>query len=148
MRGHPRLQRATTLKAQTSSNLPCNASITKGHGQDHWIYGDDVNGGWRKSRVIAVFVFTLVLAAQLIIPVSRLAGGQHAQRFGWQMFSGSEAFPNFAVVTSEGVKDVSIEDYLVTNRVELDVVGAFPPHLCEVFPNAREIVWDGNSHRC
>lgn len=98
--------------------------------------------------MIAVVVFTVVLAAQLIIPVSRLAGGGHAQRFGWQMFSGSEAFPSFAVVTSTGLEDVSIEDYLVTNRVELDVVGAFPPHLCEIVPDAREIVWDGSSYQC
>lgn len=104
--------------------------------------------GWRTSRVIAVVVFTLVLAVQLIIPVTRLAGGGHPQRFGWQMFSGSEAFPDFAVVTSAGVEEISVEDYLVTNRVELAVEEAFPPFLCEVFPNAEEVVWDRSSYQC
>lgn len=64
------------------------------------------------------------------------------------MFSGSEAFPDFVVVTSSGVKKVSIEDYLISDRVELDVVEAFPPFLCEIFSGAEEIAWDGSSYQC
>lgn len=107
-----------------------------------------VNGGWRKSRVLAVVVFTLVLAVQVAIPTSRLIGG-HAQRFGWQMFSGSEAFPEFVVVTSTGERPVSLEDHLLRQRVELNVGEALPPHLCEVIDNAVSITWDGGgSYEC
>lgn len=93
-------------------------------------------------------VFTVVLAVQLAIPTSRLVGSGHGQRFGWQMFSGSEAFPDFIVVTSSGEQEVSIEDYLLRQRAELDVVGALPPHLCAVVPGAVMVTWEGGSYRC
>lgn len=107
-----------------------------------------MSGDWRKSRVLAVVVFTAVLAVQLAIPVSRLVGSGDAQRFGWQMFSGSEAFPEFVVVTAVGEQQVSLDDYLLRQRVELDVVGALPPHLCMVVPDAVMVTWDGGSYRC
>lgn len=107
-----------------------------------------MKGGWRRSRRIAALLFTAVLAVQVIVPTSRLIGPGHAQRFGWQMFSGSEAFPEFLVITSTGEEEVDLADYLLRQRVELDVVGVVPPHLCEVVPDAVAVRWNGGSHRC
>lgn len=107
-----------------------------------------MRGRWRRSRRVAALVFTAVLAVQLAIPTSRLIGPGPAQRFGWQMFSGSEAFPEFVVVTSTGEENIDLADYLLRQRVELDVVEAVPRHLCEVVPDAIAVTWGGRSHRC
>ncbi len=97
---------------------------------------------------MAALLFTAVLAVQLAVPTSRLIGPGHAQRFGWQMFSGSEAFPEFVVITSTGEEEVDLADHLLRQRVELDVVEVIPPYLCEIVPDAVAVRWDGESHRC
>lgn len=98
--------------------------------------------------MIAALVFTVVLAAQLGIPVSRLGNTDSAQRFGWQMFSGSKAFPQLVVVTASGERDIRTVDYLLRARVEIDLIEALPPHLCEVISDAASIRWDDGSYRC
>jgi len=97
---------------------------------------------------MAAIVFTAVLAAQLGIPLSRLGADDQAQRFGWQMFSGSRGFPQFIVVTATGEKEIKAGDFLLRSRVEIDVVSALPPHLCAVIEGAVTVTWDKGSYRC
>jgi hypothetical protein len=103
---------------------------------------------WRKSGPFAVFVAGLVVLIQLCVPVSRLIDGDEATRFGWQMFSGSRAFPELVVETPQGDVDIALSDYLIRQRVEIDVADVLPPHLCDEIPNAIAVTWADGEYRC
>lgn len=111
------------------------------------LYGCGVND-WRSSRLIAVVVFTVVLSLQLAIPSSRLGQPGHAQRFAWQMFSGSQAYPTMTVITSAGEEQIRVEEWLLRARVELDITESLPAHLCAVVHGAQIVTWDEESYRC
>lgn len=89
-----------------------------------------------------------VLTLQLAVPASRLGEPGHAQRFAWQMFSGSRAYPTMNVITSAGEQQVRIEEWLLRARVELDITESLPAHLCEVVPGAQIVTWDEETYRC
>jgi hypothetical protein len=103
---------------------------------------------WRQAQPWALVVVLLILATQFALPISRLLDDDEASRFGWQMFSGSKAFPELAVQTDEGEIDILLSDYLVRERVEIDVAAVLPPHLCAVVPGAIRVMWDDGEFRC
>ena len=103
---------------------------------------------WRKSGPVAAFVAGLIVLAQFYVPVSRLIDGDEATRFGWQMFSGSRAFPELVVETPQGDVEIALSDYLIRQRVEIDVASVLPPHLCDEIPNAITVTWADGKYRC
>lgn len=111
------------------------------------LYGCVVNN-WRSSRLIAVVVFTAVLTLQLAIPANRMGQPGHTQRFAWQMFSGSRAYPTMTVITSAGQQQVKVEEWLLRARVELDITKSLPAHLCAMVHGAQIVTWDEESYQC
>lgn len=103
--------------------------------------------GWRSSRLIAGLIIGMFFLVQLSIPVSRL-GSDSARRFGWQMYSGAYPPLMFEVTTPEGPVEVDLEDYVVGLRVDVDIVGFLPPHLCEVVVGATRVSWGDGSLEC
>ena len=104
---------------------------------------------WRKSAPLAVLVAGTLLFVQLAMPISRLIDGEEASRFGWQMFSGSRAFPELVVETDDGEEvAIDLSEYLIRQRVEIDVAAVVPPHLCAEIPGATAVRWDGGEYEC
>lgn len=103
---------------------------------------------WRKSGRIASVAAGLIILVQFAVPISRLVDEDKATRFGWQMFSGSRAFPQLVVETPEGDVDIALSDFLIRQRVEIDVVQVLPPFLCSEIPNAVSVRWDDGEYQC
>lgn len=102
---------------------------------------------WRCSTRPALTLLTLIVAAQLTIPIG-LAVADHQPRFAWQMFSGSPKTPEFRVETTLGSKPIRPEDYLLRARSELDLETLLPPYLCSANPEAVRVTWDGGEWEC
>ena len=102
---------------------------------------------WRLSRVATAVAIVVFLAVQLAIPISRF-GDEGARRFGWQMFSSAGQEPHFVVTTSTEELEIDLEDYMAMIRVDVDIAGLMPEHLCSVIPEAIEVDWEDGHHQC
>ena len=90
-----------------------------------------------RRRVVAVVLGALLMVG---IPISRFQSGS-VERFGWQMFSHSEIQPVFSVVPESGeTYEVETRDFVARLRGDLPLAEFVPPHLCEVVPDARQII--------
>lgn len=133
--GHSRL----TTSAPGADDIPqkCKESI----------YGDAVIE-WRKNRVVTGAVLLAFLAVQLAIPITRLSS-ERGERFGWQMYSAVKPAPDFEVISAGGERAaIDLDDYVVSPRLDVDITGHLPQHLCTVIPRAVEVSWEVGSYRC
>ncbi len=90
---------------------------------------------WKVPELARVFVFVLIMASMIALPLVQLSAG--ADRFGWRMFSQVKPLPEFTVVDSSG--DETLVDaavYTANLRGDIDFGVALPPHLCSVIPDA------------
>lgn len=103
---------------------------------------------WRRSPVVAAVTISIFLLVQLALPIARFDDTERGTRFAWHMFSGARGIPEFVVKTADGDRDVVLENYMARVRVDIDLVNTLPPHLCQVYPNAMAVSWDGGELRC
>jgi hypothetical protein len=111
------------------------------------VYGEPMSS-WRGSPVVAAVACALFLVVQLAIPISRIDETDRGTRFGWHMFSGAQGTPEFVVETAEGEKNIALEDYMARVRVDVDIRGQLPSHVCDVVPGALVVSWDQGEHLC
>lgn len=90
----------------------------------------------RVSSKFRLVLFATILTIQVAIPLLQLRAERPA-RFGWQMFSGVQLPARFTVLHIDGTVDtVTVVDYLVKPRQEVDPFPYLPPHLCRQVPTA------------
>lgn len=94
---------------------------------------------------IRLGVFLSILAIQVAMPVVQLTADRPA-RFGWHMFAGVRPGLEFEVRHADGrVEAVTLEEYVLKLRQEVDLAAHLPAHLCRAIPSAEAIVtrWKG-----
>ena len=97
-----------------------------------------MHGKTAQSVAITVF-FGLFLLIQTGVPLVRLWAPRPA-RFGWQMFSASQARARFSLVLRDGtVQPANLGLYVAHSRGEVNLEKALPPHLCRVVPDLASV---------
>lgn len=87
------------------------------------------------------------LVIQLTLLISRLGDTDRASRFGWQMFLRGQRSAKVGRRDHYQRSRGRTRDYVVRTRIEIDILEALPPHLCEATPDAVVVTWDEGEHR-
>ena len=70
------------------------------------------------------------LVVQIAVPAWQLTGTRPA-RFGWQMYTARAQASQFAAVARDGTATpVTLDDYIVRRRDDLDLLRFLPPAIC------------------
>ena len=95
-----------------------------------------------RTRLVA-FAFAVIVAFQLLVPLSVLVFGERPSRFGWHMYSAGVSVPEVAVVLQSGEEiEFALGDFAADVRQDVDYREHAPGLLCETVENAREVLID------